>query len=118
MSSAEYGCCKTSKLDAQDYLLGTCCIPCAYGYGGYKSIKSRSPELGFCTGALVCLSASMGATICTPLMGCYVRVTQVNQPFMNAAGMECCAPFTCAPCQMAYYGRTQTNLSVNAKELL
>ena len=118
MSKDEYGCCKISQLDAQDYLLGTCCIPCTYGYGGYKSIKNKSPELGVCTGAVVCLGALLGATLCTPVMGCYVRVTQVGQPFINAAGMECCAPCTCAPCQMAHYGRVKAKISVSGSELL
>ena len=114
-----YTCCNQKDFKGQDYLLGICCLPCVYGYGGYKSLKNISGGYGACVGSIVCLGASFGATLCAPLMGCYVRVEKLDQPFSKAACLECCAPFTCAPCQMAYYARvTQGQLSVDAAELL
>ena len=115
---SEYKCCATKQLNAQDYFYGICCSPCVYGYGGYKSLKGVDAGYGACVGTIVCLGAVLGASLCAPLMGCYVRVSKLDQKFPEAACLECCAPFTCAPCQMAYYGRAGGQLSIDANELM
>ena len=100
-----YKCCITNELTPPDYFYGTCCYPCTYGYGCYKTLSRTDKDLGFLAGAcVVCLSA-LGSTLVGPFVGCYVRVTRLGQNFGYACLMEVCAPFTCAPCQMAYFGR-------------
>ena len=101
----DYKCCATESLETEDYLYGICCYPCTYGYGCYKALSPADKNFGFCAGALVAVASCCGSTVAAPFAGCYVRVTQLGQTFGYSILMECCAPCTCAPCQMSRYGR-------------